>query len=317
MNQRLNGRTVAAEGLKWRVNRAVRASTLPPPSRLIMFVLSDMADARTAEIPEEHTPSQSELTDQTGLGAATVKRHLDTLEADGWVTRTRPTEAERVRGKRTRYRLGIGSAPAPSSTAHSEPRQGSHGAVAEPTASLGTARSEPRHGSERALSTAQSEPPSYIDDRNDQLHDHYGANDEPPTGGTLFDATADAAQPRGTTKKTPKPPKPSKHEKADALAGAYWERYKTTTAQSYLAVRGVIRTALANGNDRDDVARALDRLGREQRAISGGTLTTALGQLHTNGHINGVAPSRNMQILEAAMRRAEAAEQHPTHRELT
>lgn len=84
---------------------------------------------------------------------------------------------------------------------------------------------------------------------------------------------ADADKPRGT------PKNPAKHETADKLAAAFWEHHKQRTAQSFIAIRGIVRTALANGLDRDDVARALDHLAREGRAISGGTLTTALGQL--------------------------------------
>jgi hypothetical protein len=77
----------------------------------------------------------------------------------------------------------------------------------------------------------------------------------------------------------PKAAKPSKHETADALAAGFWEIHKASTAQSFLAVRGVVRTAIANGLDRDDVARALDRIAREGRAISGGSITVALGQI--------------------------------------
>ena len=149
-----------AEGLKWRVNNAVTRSTLPPHARLVMFVLSNRADTRTAVIPDEHTPSLSDLADESGLGLATVKRHLNILEADGWVQRDRPTDEERVRGVRTRYRLAIGTTPC---TAQPEPSDhGSERAVPRLTVSLGTAQAEPRHGSEWAQSTAQSEPSTYI-----------------------------------------------------------------------------------------------------------------------------------------------------------
>jgi len=88
--------------------------------------------------------------------------------------------------------------------------------------------------------------------------------------------------------------KPSKHETADELTAAFWERHQTNLAQSFLAVRGVIRTAIANGNARNDVAHALDRLAKEQRAISGGTLQTALGQIRgAVGRTNGHQPYRN------------------------
>lgn len=96
----------AGVATKWDVTRAVRASTLPPPSRLIMFVLADVADAGTAEIPPQRTPSLSVLAEETGLDRSTVRRHLSGLESAGWVGRMRPDPAAaRAHGERTRYRL--------------------------------------------------------------------------------------------------------------------------------------------------------------------------------------------------------------------
>jgi len=93
---------------RWDVTRAVRKSDLPAPSRLIMFVLLDVAEVGTCEIPEKHTPSLRVISDETGLNKATVVRHLDTLEDAGWVVRAKPSlEAARLRGERTRYRLTI------------------------------------------------------------------------------------------------------------------------------------------------------------------------------------------------------------------
>jgi hypothetical protein len=93
---------------KFEVTKAVRASDLPAPARLVMFVLADVAETGTAEIPEQFTPSLSVLARETGLNESTVKRHLKDLEAGSWVDRRRPTaEAARLRGERTRYRLTI------------------------------------------------------------------------------------------------------------------------------------------------------------------------------------------------------------------
>lgn len=93
---------------KWEINKAVRASALPAPSRLIMLVLSDIAEAGTAEIPEQYTPSLRVLAEETGLDRATIKRHLAGLETAGWVERSRPTvEAARREGERTCYKLTL------------------------------------------------------------------------------------------------------------------------------------------------------------------------------------------------------------------
>ena len=82
-----------------------------------------------------------------------------------------------------------------------------------------------------------------------------------------------------------------KHDVADELAAAFWEHHKSATAQPFLAIRGVIRTAIANGLPRNDVARALDKLARERRPVSGGTITVALGEIRGAGQRNGSRPA--------------------------
>lgn len=74
-------------------------------------------------------------------------------------------------------------------------------------------------------------------------------------------------------------PKPNRHQVADDLTAAFWERHGKGRAQSFIAVRQVIRTAIGNGVERNDLARALDRIAREGRAISGATIDIALGAL--------------------------------------
>ncbi len=74
-------------------------------------------------------------------------------------------------------------------------------------------------------------------------------------------------------------PKPNRHQVADDLTAAFWERHGKGRAQPFIAVRGVVRTAIGNGVERDDCARALDLVAREGRSISGATLDIALGKL--------------------------------------
>ena len=82
----------------------------------------------------------------------------------------------------------------------------------------------------------------------------------------------------------------------DALAAAFWEHHQGSTAQSFLAIRGIIRTAIANQQPRDDVAKALDQLAREGHVISGGSLTIALQQVrkNTSGSGNGSSPGKQV-----------------------
>lgn len=99
---------------RWDVTRAVRGSTLDPQSRLVMFVLADLADADTAQIPTAFSPSLTQLTRETGLSRSTVANRLNALEEGGWVKRARPTvAAARSRKVTTDYALSV-----PSSAPH-------------------------------------------------------------------------------------------------------------------------------------------------------------------------------------------------------
>lgn len=71
-----------------------------------------------------------------------------------------------------------------------------------------------------------------------------------------------------------------RHQVADDLTEAFWKLHGKGRAQSFIAIRGVIRTAIGNGVERDQLARALDRVAGEGRSISGATLDIALGQLN-------------------------------------
>jgi hypothetical protein len=112
---------------KWDVERAMMRDTrgredrawvlaippLPPPARHIMHALLSRADADTAVVPEEHTPSLTELEHLTGYTRSTVRKWLNHLEAAGWTDRDRPDVADaQANGAKTRYRLMIpGRAP--------------------------------------------------------------------------------------------------------------------------------------------------------------------------------------------------------------
>lgn len=91
-----------------KVTRAVRKSALPPPARLVMMVLADLADYETSVIPESRTPSLTDLAGDTGLSRSTVASALNRLEADGWALRSRPAVGDAWANKaRTQYRLAI------------------------------------------------------------------------------------------------------------------------------------------------------------------------------------------------------------------
>lgn len=92
---------------RWEVEKAVLWSDLEPLARLIVLALLAKAEAESAVIPAEHSPSLSTLHQMTGVARSSVKDWLNALEDAGWVKRTR-----RLRGRhadRTTYALLIGA----------------------------------------------------------------------------------------------------------------------------------------------------------------------------------------------------------------
>ncbi|MGI5232883.1 hypothetical protein [Actinoallomurus sp. CA-142502] len=76
---------------------AVKRSTLPAPSRLLIHTLLTHVTNGTLKVPAEFAPSLTTLVQETGLGRGTVAEHLNRLEADGWLKRTRPTTREALK----------------------------------------------------------------------------------------------------------------------------------------------------------------------------------------------------------------------------
>ncbi|MFF4933579.1 hypothetical protein ACFY2H_32500 [Streptomyces griseofuscus] len=143
---------------------------------------------------------------------------------------------------------------------------------------------------------AGSEAPSY-----DSTPDEHVGEKDPPTGGVA--GSFSAGRRAKKTRPTPSPPttsssaaptgkpasaepKPRKHQVADDLATAFWGHHGKGRAQSFIAIRQIIRTAISNGVPRDDLARALDQVAREGRSISGATLDIALGNLRRGAYQN-------------------------------
>lgn len=88
--------------------RAIRRSDLPPPSRHLALTIATWADMDTGIIPDQFQPSLSTLAEATGLNRATVQRHLDRLEADGWIVRNRPDlKKAQIEHARTHYLLAL------------------------------------------------------------------------------------------------------------------------------------------------------------------------------------------------------------------
>jgi hypothetical protein len=93
---------------RFEYERAVRSSDLPPLSRLLALTVATWADVRTGVIPDRLQPSLTTLEGATGMVRASVRKHLDTLEAGGWLKRDRPpVAAARSAKARTKYSIKI------------------------------------------------------------------------------------------------------------------------------------------------------------------------------------------------------------------
>ncbi|MET8985901.1 helix-turn-helix domain-containing protein [Nonomuraea wenchangensis] len=102
-----------------------------------------------------------------------------------------------------------------------------------------------------------------------------------------------------------------RERQAQDLTTKFFERYET--AQQFIAIRQVLRGALGNGIRRDDLAHAIDRLGREKKPISGATIQFVLGQLADERNRRGSngrdSPDRPQSGARAPVPTAEELEQ--------
>lgn len=93
---------------RFEIERAVMASKLGATSRHLMHVLCTKIDAEAHVILARYQPSHNQLARETGWNRSTVRRHLRTLEKEGWIIRLAPTKHDaRTKHKRTSYLLLI------------------------------------------------------------------------------------------------------------------------------------------------------------------------------------------------------------------
>lgn len=167
------------------------------------------------------------------------------------------------------------------------------------------------------LQGAESAPLQNLQgDANSQVNGRDPADSAPPAkSAPLQKTTATPAENAPGTRRNRKgsspteKTRPPKHVVADDLTDAFWERHKASQAQSFLAVRGIVRTAISNGLSRNEVAHALDFLAREGTAISGGSITNALKAIRSRRSANGQPGSATSTSTERARQAVEAGRQ--------
>lgn len=300
---------MAADKLKWRVNRAVRDSRLPAPARLIMFVLSDRANADTGVIPDNNSPSLKDLAHDTGLNKATIARQLPELERLGWVVCGRPNAVERASHATTTYRIQIGSEVAECDL-ESDASE-SHSAT-PPRSQSATSKEDPRSQSatgevaECDFARSQSATSYIKDDDHYDLDDRFATEAAQPPVQTAK-VPAQRKRPGGTRKAAKAKERDEFDPAAQELTVAFFERYKGRNVQTFPAVRGVVKNALKEGVPRDVLAHAMDAVVNSGFAISGTTLSTELTRMWNaaNGNGTGRRPSAAQQRIAEGLERQE------------
>lgn len=146
--------------------------------------------------------------------------------------------------------------------------------------------SSPREGATSAIESPMQDLGPWTVDQGSGIVPPSAGPDEPGTALMLVteivaEAKADppAEKAKAATKARKsrrKPDRTPQDDQADELTNGYWELYGKHTAQEWIAVRQRILAALKNDNSRDDVAWALDRIGRESVPVTANTLTYAL-----------------------------------------
>ncbi|MFM9649852.1 MULTISPECIES: hypothetical protein [Streptomyces] len=273
----------------YELRREIREALGPNVTGLQRAVALEIADdARHDADGRRSRASLKDLARWTGAkDTAVVRNALKRLAEAGWEFRVPIGKGKDGRvlyatpGHAMEFRVPLPpeGAPAPSegATAHSDAEQ-AEGAPAHSEGAGAHSEGAPAH-SEGAGATPPSQITTHItttsaDAATDQTQQH----DTPPP------AAPKKTLRKASTKKT------AAHPVADELTNAFWEKHGKGRAQSYIAIRSVIRTAIGNGVERNDLARALDLVAREGRSISGATLDIALGRLRGQ---TGRAPYRD------------------------
>lgn len=101
-----------------------------------------------------------------------------------------------------------------------------------------------------------------------------------------------------STKKT------EEHPVADELADAFWKRHGKGRAQRFVAIRSVIRVAIGNGVERNELAHALERLVLDGMSVSGSTIDIALSKIRRPGPRQSGPPTAPREIPEEEIQSA-------------
>lgn len=262
---------------RFEFERAVRASSLPPLSRLLALTIATWADVRTGVIPERLMPSLTSLEKSTGMARGSVRTHLDNLEAGGWLDRNRPSvAAARAEKARTRYRIKVPKDAVVPDSDGIELEQEPSGARA------GAALADSELGQELPLTRA-------------------GAALELGQELTPSRAGAALSSSYGPQKSVEVPPTAATKPLPDRMTDAFLDRFARGNAYSRRQVRGVIDTTLGNGTTPDELWKALERLGDTSKPVSPGTLQFAFAEIRKTNNVTPLRTSTTDERVAAGL----------------
>ncbi|MGI5274702.1 helix-turn-helix domain-containing protein [Nonomuraea sp. CA-218870] len=240
-------------------------------SRLTLLAIADCASADGSNA----FPSMAELMRKTGLSERGVQAAVSDLERLGELA------VERISGKGNRYRVVMTSEvsrpPQNPTPAESAPPQNLRGAEDAPPQNSHPAESAPTPAESAGVTVTEPSGCSLPTEENKDAR-------------TRDSTSGDSSKPK--RKRATKSEMDERERQAQDLTTKFFERYET--AQQFIAIRQVLRGALGNGISRDNLARAIDRLGREGKPISGASIQFVLGQFaeeqqRRNGHPRGAS----------------------------
>jgi hypothetical protein len=142
---------------------------MPAGWRHLCHVLCTYVDLDAGVILPRFQPSLTQLARDSGLHRRTIMRHLNHLEAHGWVTRKRPNPDDaRKKQARTQYAIFIGRNPQPRDIPPSDLETGDPGARDGVPSDLGTGSpvsggGEPHQSSTSSRSSRDEEIDVVID----------------------------------------------------------------------------------------------------------------------------------------------------------
>jgi hypothetical protein len=170
--------------------RAIRRSSLPPPSRHLALTIATWADMDTGVIPERYQPSMQVLLSATGMSKGSMLNHLNRLEAGGWIVRDRPdVKKARTEHARTHYFLAVppwarGSDPLGLGQEMTQPRSGDDLAQGQEM-TQGKVRSRPRARSGADPKSPYESPESQNSSASEPANGQQQRKSKPPAAGPI------------------------------------------------------------------------------------------------------------------------------------